>query len=111
MLKPLRLLWPPVLILAIRSSFRQVRNSGGLTRDWARSAAQRLVDEGSLDPEEAEKAIRGLETPETMAALGHFGAHIAITAVLFTPFENIGRFARTVFFRLRAEAWALIRRR
>ncbi len=111
MLKPLRLLWPPVLIGAIRSSFRQVRNSGGLTRDWARSAAQRLVDEGSLDPEEAEKAISGLETPETMAALGHFGAHIAITAVLFTPFENIGRFARTVFFRLRAEAWALIRRR
>ncbi len=48
MLKPLRLLWPPVLIGAIRSSFRQVRNSGG------------------LDPEEAEKAIRGLETPETV---------------------------------------------
>ncbi len=66
MLKPLRILWPPVLIGAIRSSFRRVRNSGGLTRDWARSAAQRLVDEGSLDPEEAEKAIRGLETPETV---------------------------------------------
>ena len=87
-----------------------MRNSGGLTRDWARSAAQRLVDEGSLDPEEAEKAIRGLETPETVAALGHFGAHIAITLVLFTPFENIARFAWTVFFRLRAEATALIRR-
>ena len=110
MLKPLRLLWPPVLIGAIRSSFRQVRNSGSLTRDWARSAAQRLVDEGSLDPEEAEKAISGLETPETVAALGHFGAHIAITLVLFTPFENIARFAWTVSFRLRAEATALIRR-
>jgi hypothetical protein len=68
------------------------------------------VDEGSLDPEEAEKAIRGLETPETVAALGHFGAHIAITLVLFTPFENIARFAWTVFFRLKAEATALIRR-
>ncbi len=111
MLKPLRLLWPPVLIGAIRSSFRQVRNSGGMTRDWARSAAQRLVDEGHLDPEEAEKAISGLETPETMAALGHLGAHIAISVPLPTPFENIARFAWTVFFRLRAEATALIRRR
>ncbi len=87
-----------------------MRNSGGLTRDWARSAAQRLVDEGSLDPEEAEKAISGLETPETMAALGHLGAHVAITIVLFGPFENIARFGWTVFFRLRAEAKALIRR-
>ena len=111
MLKPLRLLWPPFLIGAIRSSFRRVRNSGGLTLDWARNAAQRLVDEGSLDPEEAEKAISGLETPETMAALGHFGAHMAISVVLFTPFENIARFAWTVFFRLRAEATALVRRR
>ena len=69
------------------------------------------MDEGSLDPEEAEKAIRGLETPETMAALGHLGAHIAISVPLPTPFENIARFAWTVFFRLRAEATALIRRR
>ena len=31
-----------------------------------RRPGPRLVDEGSLDPEEAEKAIRGLETPETV---------------------------------------------
>ncbi len=54
--------------------------------------------------------MSGLETPETVAALGHFGAHIAITLVLFTPLENVARFAWTVFFRLRAEATALIRR-
>jgi hypothetical protein len=54
--------------------------------------------------------MSGLETPETVAALGHFGAHIAITLVLFTPLENLARFVWTVFFRLRAEATALIRR-
>ena len=108
--RPLRLLWPPALIGAIRGTFRQARAGGGLTLDWARRAVQRLVDEGSLDREEAEKATSGLETPETMAALGHLGAHIAITLVLFTPLENVARFGWTVFFRLTAEARALIRR-
>ncbi len=110
MLRPLRLLWPPVLIRAIRRSFRQARESGRLTRDWARTAVQRLVEEGHLDQEEAEKALSGLEKPESAAAIGHLGAHIAITLVLFGPFENVARFGWTAFFRLRSEATALIGR-
>ena len=106
----LRLLWPPFIVAALRRAFRQARGRGGLTRDWARSAVERLVEEGSLDREEAEKALSGLETPEAVAALGHLGAHIAITIVLFGPFENVARFGWTAFFRLRSEATALIGR-
>ena len=110
LVRGLRFLWPPVIVAALRRAFRRGRDRDGQTRDWARTAVQRLVDEGHLDQEEADKALSGLETPEAVAALGHLGAHIAITLVLFGPFENIARFGWTAFFRLRSEATALIGR-
>ena len=109
MLRPLRFLWPPVIVAAVRRAFRRGRDREGRTR-WARAAIRRLVEEGHLDREEAEKALSGLETPEAVAALGHLGAHIAITLVLFGPFENVARFGWTVGFRLRSEVTALIGR-
>jgi len=71
---------------------------------------ERLVEEGSLDPEEGEMALRSLEAPETLAVLGHLGAHIAISVPLRFPFGSVTRFGWVVFFRLRSEARALIRR-
>lgn len=108
--KPLRLLWPPTLIGAFRKAFRQARDGGELARSWARGAVERLVEEGSLDQEEADKAMRSLEAPETLAVLGHLGAHIAISIPLRFPFGSVARFGWTAFFRLRAEARALLRR-
>ncbi len=72
---------------------------------------ERLVEEGNLDPEEGEKTLASLEAPETIAVLGHLGAHIAISIPLRLPISNIVRFAWVVFFRLWAEARALIRRK
>ena len=71
---------------------------------------ERLVEEGHLDPEEGEKAMRSLEAPETLAVLGHLGAHIAISVPLRFPFGSIARFGWVVFFRLRSEVRALVRR-
>ncbi|MDV2480327.1 MAG: hypothetical protein RX317_08810 [bacterium] len=110
MLRPLRLLWPPALIGALRTAFRQARDGRRLANDWARGAVERLVEEGSLDPEEGEKALRSLEAPETLAVLGHLGAHIAISVPLRFPFGSATRFVYVVVFRLRSEARALIRR-
>ena len=70
----------------------------------------RLVEEGNLDPEEREAALRSLEAPETLAVLGHLGAHIAISVPLRFPFGSVTRFGYVVFFRLRSEGRALIRR-
>ncbi|MFQ6019407.1 MAG: hypothetical protein ACE5KW_01480 [Dehalococcoidia bacterium] len=109
-LKPLRLLWPPALIGALRTAFRQARDGRRLARNWARGAVGRLVEEGRLDEDEAEKAMRSLEAPETLAVLGHLGAHIAISVPLRFPFGSATRFGWVVFFRLRSEARALIRR-
>ena len=71
---------------------------------------ERLVEEGSLDPEEGEKALRSLEAPETLAVLGHLGAHIAISVPLRFPFLSVTRFGYVLFFRLRSVGMALIRR-
>ncbi len=71
---------------------------------------ERLVEEGSLDPKEGEHVMRSLEAPETLAVLGHLGAHIAISVPLRFPFGSVARFGWVVFFRLRSEARALIRR-
>ena len=109
-LKPLRLLWPPELVRALPGAFRQARDGRRLPRTWVQTTAKQLVADGSLGEEEAEKAVRSMEAPETLGALGHLGAHIAISIVLFGPFEMIARVAWTVFFRLRAEVRALIRR-
>ena len=111
MLKPVRLLWPPKLVRALRGTLRQARDGRRLSREWVQRSAKRLVADGSLGEEEAEKAVRSMESPETLDALGHLGAHIAITIVLFGPFEIIARFAWTVFFRLKSEGSALIRRK
>ncbi len=111
MLKPLRLLWPPELVRALGSALRQARDGPRLSRAWVQTTAKQLVADGSLGEEEAEKAVRSMESRETLGALGHLGAHIAITVVLFGPFENIARFAWTVFFRLESEVSALIRRK
>ncbi|KKL21779.1 hypothetical protein LCGC14_2442020, partial [marine sediment metagenome] len=61
-------------------------------------------------PEEGEKALRSLEAPETLAVLGHLGAHIAISVPLRFPFGSVARFGWVVFFRVRSETRALIRR-
>jgi hypothetical protein len=110
LLKPLRFLWPPALIRALRTAFRQARDGRRLARDWAHGAVERLVEEGSLGPEEGKKALRSLEAPETLAALGHLGAHMAISVPLRFPFGSVTRLGWTVFFRLRSEARALIKR-
>jgi hypothetical protein len=68
-----------------------------------------LVEEGHLDEEEAEKVMRSLEAPETIAVLGHLGAHIAISIPLRFPFGSVIRFGWTIFFRLRSEVRALLR--
>ncbi len=108
--KALRLFWPPTLIGAFRKAFRQARDGRELARSWARGAVERLVEEGSLGQEEADKAMRSLEAPETLGVLGHLGAHVAISIPLRFPFGSVARFGWTIFFRLRAEARALARR-
>ena len=107
---PLKLLWPPTIYRAIRGAFRQARGSRELATNWARGAVERLVEEGSLDREEADTALRSLEAPETLAVLGHLGAHIAISIPLRFPLGSMVRFGWTVFFRLRVEVRALLRR-
>ena len=110
LLWPLKLLWPPTIYRMIRGAFRQARGGRELATNWARGAVERLVEEGSLDEEEGEKAMRSLEAPETIAVLGHLGAHIAISVPLRFPFGSAARFAWTIFFRLRAEVRALFGR-
>ena len=110
LLWPLKLLWPPNLYRAIRGAVRQARGGRELATNWARGAIQRLVEEGSLDPEEAKMALRSLEAPETLGVLGHLGAHIAISIPLRFPLGSIVRFGWTVFFRLRVEVRGLLRR-
>ncbi len=107
---PLKLLWPPTIYRAIRTALRQASRGQELGQNWARGAVERLVEEGNLDREEADTALRSLEAPETLAVLGHLGAHVAISIPLRFPLGSIARFAWTVFFRLRSEARALIRR-
>lgn len=109
-LKLLRLLWPPSLIRAVRTAFRRARNGRELAESWARGAVERLAEEGSLDEEEANRAMRSLEAPETLGVLGHLGAHIAISIPLRFPFGSVARFGWTVVFRLKTEARALFRR-
>ncbi len=103
---PLKLLWPPTIYRAIRAA----RGGREQATNWARGAVERLVEEGSLDREEADKALRSLEAPETLAVLGHLGAHIAISIPLRFPLGSIVRFGWTVFFRLRIEVRALLGR-
>ena len=106
LLWPLKLLWPPTIYRAIRTA----RGGRELATNWARGAVERLVEEGSLDREEADTALRSLEAPETLAVLGHLGAHIAISVPLRFPLGSIVRFGWTVFFRLRIETRALLGR-
>ena len=103
---PLKLLWPPTILRAIRAA----RGGREVATNWARGAVERLVEEGSLDREEADKALRSLEAPETLAVLGHLGAHIAISIPLRFPLGSIVRFGWTVFFRIRTEVRALLGR-
>ena len=107
---PLKLLWPPTIYRAIRTAFGQARGGRELANDWARGAIERLVEEGSLDREEADMALRSLEAPETLAVLGHLGVHIAISIPLRFPLGSVARFGWTVFFRLRLEMRALLGR-
>ena len=107
LLWPLRLLWPPTTYRAIRAAVRQARGGRELATSWARGSVQRLVDEGNLDREEADMALRSLEAPETLAVLGHLGAHIAISIPLRFPLGSITRFVWTIFFRIRIEVRAL----
>ena len=110
LLWPLKLLWPPNMYQVIRGAVRQARGGRELATEWARGAIERLAAEGHLDREEADKALRSLEAPETLAVLGHLGAHIAISIPLRFPLGSIVRFAWTVLFRVRVEVRALIGR-
>ena len=107
---PLKLLWPPNIYRAIKTAFGQGRGGRELATNWARGAIERLADEGHLDREEADKALRSLEAPETLAVLGHLGVHIAISIPLRFPLGSAARFGWTVFFRLRLETRALLGR-
>ena len=107
---PLKLLWPPNIYRAIRTAFGQGRGGRELATNWARGAVERLADEGHLDREEADMALRSLEAPETLAVLGHLGVHIAISIPLRFPLGSIARFGWTVFFRIRIEVRALFGR-
>lgn len=78
---------------------------------WLQDGLARWQDEGRITAAEAHAAAKDLEETQTLTVLAHLGAHLTMSIPLRFPLGAIARFSYTVFFRLRAEARVLIKRR
>ena len=99
-------------VLDFPGHIRALRNRSRKGKSMANDFIQRGItdweEEDLLSETEATELRQALATPPLASAVGHLGAHMAISIPLRFPFGALTRAAWTVSFRLREE-WRLLR--
>lgn len=91
-----------------RALRNRARKGKVMANDFIQSGIADWETEDLLSETEAEKLRQALATPQVASAVGHLGAHMAISIPLRFPFGALTRAGWTISFRLRHE-WRLLR--
>jgi hypothetical protein len=101
----------PAHLRAIGHRISGLGKSAARAEGWLEAGIVRWEDKGWITEDQAAAARSDMAETQTLAVLGHLGAHLAMSVPLRFPIGGLARLSWVVFFRLRTELRALIRGR